>query len=298
MNIENRPRRSMLFLNAHRAGLVKDAFVYEPDCVIFDLEDAVAERERDSARIQLYNTLKFVDYKQVERWVRINGLDTPHYQEDIRASVAGGAEGIRLPKTESAADVQAVEALIEAAELEFNRPVGSTMLMAAIESPLGIINAYTIATSSERLMGIALSGGDFSRTMHARKRTPELLFNARSQLLMAARAAGIMAFDTVYFDANNNEALREETEMIYNLGYDGKSCISPKQIAPIHDIFTPTDKEIENAVETIEQVKAMEAKGVGVFTLNGQMIDIAFVEGAKRTLQLAKAAKRYKGELI
>lgn len=298
MSERNRIRRSMIFLNAHRAALMKDAYVYNPDCVIFDLEDAVAERERDSARIQLYNTLKYVNYHGVERWVRINGIDTIHHTEDIRAAIAGGADGIRLPKTEQAHEVQYVDDLITKAERDYNRPIGSTWIMAAIESPLGVLNAYEIASSSERVVGIALSGGDFSRTMHARKRTYELLATARAQILMAARAANVMALDTVFVDVDNLDDFKTETQMIADMGFDGKSCISPKQIKPVHDIFTPTSKEVDMAVSTITQVKAMEAQGVGVFVINGQMIDIAFVEGAKRVLQLAKAAKIYKGDLV
>jgi citrate lyase subunit beta/citryl-CoA lyase len=298
MSKKERIRRSMIFLNAHRASLVKDAFVYEPDCVIFDLEDAVAERSKDSARIQLYNTLKYVNYHGVERWARINGSDTPHYKEDIRAAVAGGIDGIRLPKTESAADVNLVEELILQAEIEFGREEGSTLLMAAIETPLGVINSYEIAKSSDRMIGIAMSGGDFTRTMHARKRTHELLLGARSQILMAARAAGVMAFDTVYTDVDNLTNFAKEVEMIADMGFDGKSCISPKQIPTVHDIFTPSQKEIEFAIDIIEQVRDMKAKGIGVFVIDGQMIDIAFVEGSKRVLKLAKAAKLYKGDLV
>lgn len=298
MSKKDRIRRSMIFLNAHRASLVKDAFIYEPDCVIFDLEDAVAERSRDSARIQMYNTLKYVNYQGVERWVRINGLDTPHYKEDIRAAIAGGVDGIRLPKTESAADVQLVEKLMLKAEIEFGREEGSTLLMAALESPLGVINAYEIAKSSNRMMGIALSGGDFTRTMHARRRTPELLFTARSQILMAARAAGVMAFDTVFTDVANLDGFIKEVQMIADMGFDGKTCISPKQIPTVHDIFTPSKQEIESAIDIIEQIRDMEAQGIGVFVIDGQMIDIAFVEGAKRVLKLAKAANLYKGDLV
>ena len=116
--IKQRLRRTMIFLNAQRAALVQDAFVFQPDCVIFDLEDAVAESEKDSARIQLYNTLREVDYGNVERWVRINALDTDLFPEDIRAAVAGGAEGIRLPKTETVEDVELVEGLIEKANVQ------------------------------------------------------------------------------------------------------------------------------------------------------------------------------------
>lgn len=296
--IPERLRRTMIFLNAQRAALVQDAFVFQPDCVIFDLEDAVAEREKDSARIQLFHTLREIDYRGVERWVRINALDTDLFPEDIRAAVAGGAEGIRLPKTETVEDVELVEGLIEQAEKEFGREVGSTMIMAALESPLAIINAYDIATSSERMMGMALSAGDFTRTMQS-KRTNEgqELFVARSQLLMAARAAGIMAFDTVFTDVDNLEAFKKETQFIVDLGFDGKSLISPKQIAPVHNAFTPTEAEVEHAINIVESIKENEEAGIGVLVVDGQMIDIAHVEGAQKTLRLAQAAGMYEGDL-
>ncbi|KRM30606.1 Citrate (pro-3S)-lyase [Agrilactobacillus composti DSM 18527 = JCM 14202] len=294
-----RLRRTMIFLNTQRAALVKDAFVYQPDCVIFDLEDAVAQREKDAARIQLYHTLKDLDYQGIERWVRINALDSDLFQEDIRAAVAGGAEGIRLPKTETAEDVQMVADLVDQAEVAFNRPVGTTMVMAALESPLAILNAYEIATSSPRLMGIALSAGDYTRTMHAKRTVKGLeLFGARSQLLLAARAAGVMAFDTVYTDTDDPQGFIDEVKMIRDLGFDGKSCISPKQIGITHDIFTPDPKEVLHAQHVIQAVQANEAKGVGVLTVDGKMVDIAWVEGAKRTLKLAKAAGSYRGDLV
>lgn len=289
----------MLFLNTQRAALVKDAFVYEPDCVIFDLEDAVAETEKDSARIQLFHTLSKLDYQGVERWVRTNALDTNLYEEDIRASVAGGADGIRIPKAESAEDVRIFEELVSKAEEDFNRPQGSTMLMAALESPLAIINAYEIATASDRLMGIAFSAGDFSRTMHATRTSHgKELLTARSNLLMAARAAGVMAFDTVFTDVDNTEGFNKETQLIKDMGFDGKSLISPAQIKLTHDIFNPSEDEIEEAITVIESIEEHKDEGVGVFVVNGQMLDIAFVEGAKRTLELAKASGLYKGDLV
>lgn len=296
--INNRLRRTMIFLNAQRAALVQDAFVYQPDCVIFDLEDAVAEREKDSARIQLFHTLREIDYQGVERWVRINALDTNLFREDIRAAVAGGADGIRLPKTETAADVELVEDLVEEAEKEFGREAGSIMLMAALESPLAIINAYDIAKSSDRMMGMALSAGDFTRTMHS-KRTDEgsELFVARSMLLMAARAAGIMAFDTVFTDVDNEEVFKQEVDFIRDLGFDGKSLISPKQIQVVHNAYTPSESEVEHAINVIEAIKENEEAGIGVLVVDGQMVDIAHVESAERTLKLAKASGLYEGDL-
>lgn len=288
-----------MFLNAQRASLVKDVYVYKPDCVILDLEDAVSESEKDSARIQLYNTLKHVDYRGVERWVRINPATTDYYKEDIRAAVAGGAEGIRLPMTETADEVRDVDRLVSEAEKEFNRELGSTMLMAAIESPLGVLNAYDICSASDRMMGVALSAGDFTRTMQAtRTKTGEELFMARSMLVIAARAAGIMAFDTVFTDVEDNESLRNETQLIKNMGFDGKSIISPRQIEVIHDVFTPTEAEVEHAIHIIEGVQESAKKGIGVLVVDGQMVDVAHVDGAKRTLELAKAANVYKGDLV
>lgn len=297
--MKDRIRRTMIFLNTQRASLIKDAYVYRPDCVILDLEDAVAEREKDSARVQLYYTLKYQDYHGVERWVRINALDTAYYKEDIRAAVAGGCDGIRIPKTETAADVQLVEKLVLEAETEFGREQGSTMLMAALESPLSILNAYEICTSSRRMMGIALSAGDYTRTMHARRTSKGAeLFGARSQIVIAARAAGVMCFDTVHTDLNDMEGFIEETELIRDMGYDGKSVISPKQISIIHDIFTPSEKEIAHAAHVIEAVKENEEKGVGVLLVDGKMVDIAWVDGCKRVLELAEVAGVYRRDLV
>ena len=129
-----------MFLNAQRASLVKDPYIYGADCVILDLEDAVSIKEKDSARVQLYNTLKYVDYGDTEIWVRINATDSEYYKEDIRAAVAGGADGLRIPMCESRDQVIEVEKLVEEAEKEFGKEIGSTMLMAALETPLSIIN--------------------------------------------------------------------------------------------------------------------------------------------------------------
>lgn len=297
--MKQRVRRTMMFLNAQRASLVKDAYVFRPDCVILDLEDAVSTNEKDSARVQLYNTLKYVDYMGVERWVRINPSNTPYFKEDIRAAVAGGAEGIRLPMTEKAEEVHEVDYLIGEAEKEFGVEHGKTLIMSALESPLGVIHAYDICKASDRMMGIALSAGDFTRTMHAtRTKTGEELFMARSMLLTAARAAGVMAFDTVHTDLNDFESLEKETRLIKDMGFDGKSIISPRQISIIHNVFTPTDKEIEHAIHVIEEVNQSAKEGVGVLVVDGQMVDVAHVEGMRRVLELAKVSNKYKGDLV
>lgn len=296
--MKNRLRRTMMFLNAQRASLIKDAYVYKPDSIIFDLEDAVAENQKDSARISLYNALKTIDYRGIERVVRINGWDSPHAKEDIRAAVAAGADTLRIPKTETPEDILVVEKEVEKAEKEFAVPVGKTLMMAAIETPLGIINAYNIAKCSERLMGISIGAGDYMRTMHT-TRSPEgiEMLGARIQLVIAARAAGIMCFDTVYTDLDDMEGFAKEVQLIKQLGFDGKSVISPKQIPIVHQIFAPAQKEIERAEKYIRALQANSEDGIGVFTVDGQMVDVAMLEGARRTIALAKASGIYEGDL-
>lgn len=295
---KKRLRRSMMFLNCQKPGLIKDPYIYGPDSIMLDLEDAVAENQKDAARFSLFHALKEIDYHGVERVVRINGLDTPHWKEDIRVCVAGGADTIRIAKTESAADVRTVEEDVLAAEREFSRPEGSTLLMAALESCLGVLNALEICRSSERLIGIALSGGDYTKDLQTTiTGTGDELMGARQHMIMAARAAKVQCWDTVFTNLDDMEGFAEETRLIKRMGFDGKSLVNPRQIAVVHEIFTPSEKEVVFAEKVVREIDEKKARGIGVFTVDGKMIDIAFYDGAKRTLAMAKAAGRYKGDL-
>lgn len=295
---KKRLRRSMMFLNCQKPGLIKDPYIYKPDSIMLDLEDAVAESEKDAARYSLYHALQEIDYRGVERVVRINGLDTPHWKEDVRVCVAGGADVIRIPKTETAADVRTVEQAVADAEREFGREVGSTLLMAAIESCMGVMNVFEVCRSSDRLIGIALSGGDYTKDLQTSiSGTGVELNGARQQLIIAARAAKVQCFDTVFTNLNDMDAFREEVKMIKMMGFDGKSIINPRQIPIVHEIFTPSQKDIIFAEKVVREIDEKSAQGIGVFTVDGKMIDIAFYDGAKRTIELAKASGVYKGEL-
>jgi citrate lyase subunit beta/citryl-CoA lyase len=293
-----RLRRTMMFLNCQKPGLIKDPYVYKPDSIMLDLEDAVAEREKDAARYSLYHALQEIDYRGVERVVRINGLDTEHWREDIRCAVAGGCDSIRIPKTETADDVRTVEYAIAEAEREFGRPVGSVLIMAALESARGVINAMSICDSSERLFGIALSGGDYSRDLQTSiSGTGVEFMGARQHMIIAARAAKIQCFDTVWTNLDDMEGFRKEVEIIHSMGFDGKSIVNPRQIPVVHEIYTPKEKDIIYAEKVIREIEDKKAKGIGVFTVDGKMIDIAFYDGAKRTIALAKASGVYRGDL-
>ena len=294
-----RLRRTMMFMNAQKPGLFKDAYIYGCDSIMLDLEDAVAENQKDAVRFSLYHALKTIDYGDTEVIVRINGLDTPHWQEDIRVCVAAGADGIRIAKCESAQDVKTVEAAVEAAEKEFGVEVGRTLLMAALESPKGILNAYEICSASERMFGVAISGGDFRKSMQTVPQPDgvDMLF-ARGQMLLAARAAGIQCFDTVFTDLDDEEGFRREVLQNKAVGFDGKSLINPKQIRFVHEVYAPSEKEVIQAEKSVRTVRVNAAKGLGVFTVDGKMIDIAFLPGAERTLRLAKAYGMYEGDLV
>ena len=262
---KKRLRRSMMFLNCQKPGLIKDPYIYKPDSIMLDLEDAVAENQKDAARYSLYHALQEIDYRGVERVVRINGLDTPHWKEDIRVCVAGGADTIRIAKTETAQDV---------------------------------LNALEVCQSSDRLIGIALSGGDYTKDLQTTiTGTGVELMGARQHMIMAARAAGVQCWDTVFTNLDDMEGFENETRMIKMMGFDGKSLVNPRQIAIVHKVFTPSEKEIIFAEKVVREIDDKKAKGIGVFTVDGKMIDIAFYDGAKRTLAMAKAAGVYKGDL-
>lgn len=295
---KKRLRRTMMFLNCQKPGLIKDPYIYKPDSIMLDLEDAVAEKEKDAARYSLYRALQEIDYRGVERVVRINGLDTPYWKEDIRCAVAGGCDAIRIPKTESAQDVKLVEDHVIAAEKEFGIPEGRTLIMAALESARGIMKALDICEASDRLFGIALSGGDYTKDLQTHiTGTGVELMGARQNMVIAARAAGVQCFDTVYTDLDNMDGFRQDVETIHLMGFDGKSIINPRQIEVVHQIYTPTQKDIIFAEKVVKEIDDKKAKGIGVFTVDGKMIDIAFYDGAKRTIELAKASGVYKGDL-
>ena len=296
--IKNRLRRTMMFMNAQKPGLIKDAYIYGSDSIILDLEDAVAENQKDAARFSLYHALKNIDYGDTEVIVRINGLDTPHWQEDIRVCVAGGADGIRIAKCESAAMVHQVEEAVLAAEREFGVEEGRTLLMAALESPLGIVNAYEICKASDRMFGVAISGGDLRKSLHVQIQRDGIELNtARSLMILAARAAGVQVFDTMFPNIDDMEGFKAEVIMDHRMGFDGKSIVNPKQIAFVHETFAPSEKEIAYAEKLVRSCQAQADAGIGVYTVDGKMVDIPFFEDAKRIIALAKACGVYHGDL-
>jgi len=285
MYIKDRLRRSMMFIPGNNPGMIRDANIYGADSIMFDLEDSVAYTEKDAARLLVYNALKTLDFGSKETVVRINDLSSGLGVADLEAVVRAGVQVVRLPKTDSAQDVIDCEREIERIEKEAGIPVGTTGMMAAIESANGVLNAAAIAKASDRLIGIALGAEDYVTDLKTtRSDGIELLF-ARSMILNAARAAGIAAL-------NNEEGFVAEATIIKKLGFDGKSIINPRQIEPLHKVFMPSEKDLNKARAIMDAIAEANARGSGVASLKGKMIDKPVVIRAQRLLDLYEAGRR------
>jgi len=279
-------RRSMLFMPGANAGMLSTAFVFKPDSIMFDLEDAVTLREKDAARILVFHALQHPLYRDIETVVRINPLDTPFGLDDLEAAVRGGAHIVRLPKTDTAGDVLQLVAEIERIESACGRAPGSTQVMAAIESASGVVNAVAIA----RMMGIALAGFDYVMDMQTERGDGTELFYARCAVLHAARVAKIDAFDVVYPDVNDDVGFLKEVDLIRRLGFNGKSLINPRQIELLHNAYAPTEEDVDHARRVLAAADKATRDGLGVIALNGKMIDAPIVNHARRVIASAEAS--------
>lgn len=280
----DRRRRSRLYLPGNQPDLMLNAGLFKPDGVILDLEDAVAPAQKDAAQLLVRNALRSVDFAGTERMVRINQL--PRGLDDLPFAVLHNAHTILLPKAEKANDVLAVVSRIK--ELT-DRPV---WIMPILESALGIENAYAIASSHPHVCAITFGAEDFCRDIGAaRSEAGTESFYARSRVVIAARAAGVQPIDTVYSDVENEEGMRQSVREAISLGFDGKGCIHPRQIAVIHDTFRPSDKELINAYKIKKAMDEATARGEGVVSLGSKMIDPPVAARAVRVLNLAELYK-------
>ncbi len=289
-------RRSMLFVPGSNTSMVCNAFVYRPDTVMFDLEDSVAIEEKDSARLMVYHALQHFTYEDIETAVRVNPLHSIYGLLDLEAVIRAGVDIIRLPKTDTVEDVLEMQEVIEKIEFKIGTNK-KTKLLAAIESAQGVVNAVDIARCSDRLMGIALGAEDFVRDLHTqRTKAGSELMAARAQILLAARAAKIHAFDSVFSDVRDKEGFMREANYIKELGFDGKSLINPNQISVLHKIFAPSNDDVEWALDVIEASVNAKERGLGVVSIDGKMVDAPVIARAQWTLELAKASGMLGGD--
>jgi citrate lyase subunit beta/citryl-CoA lyase len=283
-----RLRRTNLYLPGNNPNMLLRGHLFQPDGVILDLEDAVSMSEKDAAKILVREVLKQGEFGDCEVTVRINGMDTDMWRKDIETVVPCGIDGIRVPKAESPKDMQILDEALSEIEEKSGIPIGKTLIFCLLETALGIWRAYDIATSTPRIAGISPGGEDLRADLKTdRSETGEELVGPRRIVVLAAHAAKVDALDTVYADVTDDEGLRRETKWIKQLGFQGKSVIHPNQIPVIHDVFAPTQKEIERAQKIVAAAKEAAKKGLGAVSVDGRMVDKPVVKRAEYTLQRA-----------
>ena len=239
--------RTLLFVPGNNPGQLVKAEIYGADSVIFDLEDAVSVHEKDAARDLVRHYLLAMRPDNCRVGIRINAQDTPYYEEDVRAMVPLKPDFLRLPKSETADNIQKLDALITECEKKAGIEVGYVKIIATIETALGVYNAFQIAKGSPRVIAIGLGAEDFRTDMKMTRSDDgqEILF-ARNLISLSAHAAGVMPLDYVYSNFANTEGFTADVKFGKMLGFTGKSVIHPSQVPLVHEVYDPTDKEIEH----------------------------------------------------
>lgn len=272
------PWRSVLYIPGSKERALEKAKGLAADAIIFDLEDAVAMEEKPRARALLAETLRTADYGQRARIVRINGLDTEWGADDVAAMVGVPLEAILIPKVNSAADVQAVAALIPGVDL-----------WAMMETPLGMLNAAEIAAHS-RLVGMVMGTNDLAKDLGTRFRADRLpMITGLGLCLLAARAHGVTIVDGVYNAFKDVEGLRAECTQGRDMGFDGKTLIHPDQLAVANEVFAPSEAEVDLARRQIAAFDAAKAAGQGVAVVDGKIVENLHIVTAQATLAKAEA---------
>ncbi len=282
---KDRPRRTRLYLPGNEPKFFVNAGLHKPDAVVLDLEDSVASREKDAARILVRNALRCVNFYGAERMVRINegtlGVD------DLRAIVPQNPDVIVVPKCEDPGDLQLIEEEIQTVERS-HRITPGILLLPIIETARGVVRAHEIAAASQRICALSFGLQDYAADIGVEPTAEgkESLF-ARSAVVNAARAAHVQALDSVFVDVDDLGGLRRSTVEAKSLGFEGKGCIHPRQIRAVHEALAPTAQEIARARQVIAAAGEAEKSGLGVLTVDSKMIDAPVVARAERILMLA-----------
>jgi len=281
-------RRTMLYIPGNNPAMIQQGGVYGADSVLLDLEDSVALSQKDAARILVRNMITDIDFYETEVCVRINNLGTPFGLSDLEEIVPLQPSAIRYPKTESAEDIIKLLRIIEKIEDRHGLPHNQMTIHAMIETAMGVQNVFEIASRFPRIDAITVGGQDLTADMNIIY-TPDGagIDFARKRIVMAAKASHIDILDTIFPDVNDEEGLRRETEYAKKLGFTGKAVINPRQIDIIHEVFAPTEEEIRKAYRIMKEYKANTAAGIGVFAIDGKMIDAPVVRRAEYVLNLA-----------
>ena len=282
-------RRSMLFIPGNTPNLLINGNCLGADAVIFDLEDAVSPAEKDSARILVRNTMKYLDFRGIEIIVRINSSDTDYWKKDLDEIMQYRPDLIMLPKSATADDILTVSSYMSETEKKYALADNTVKLMPLIETAMGVENAYSVASACERVAAIFLGAEDLTADLRCRrtKEGKEIEY-ARSRLISAARAAGVDVYDTPFTDVNDDEGIYLDAEHARSLGFTGKASISPRHVQVINEVFSPSQKDIDYAYEVMDAIRQAKEQGRGAIALHGKMIDAPIVARARQTIAMAE----------
>ena len=278
-------RRSLLFIPGNNPGMLSNCDVFESDTVIIDLEDAVSSTEKDSAR-NLVTSYIFSHKINNEIMIRINGFDTPFYLDDLNSIVSDNIDSIMLPKARIE-DVKKLDEILTKMEKE-RKMEKKISIVPIIEAAISLIEVDVIA-GLPRVNGILLGAEDFTKDLEV-KRTKEgsEIFYARSRIIVACKAYKIDAIDTPFTDTVDQDGLVKDVNFVKGLGMNAKSAIHPNQIEAINKAFTPTKQEIDYATRVLLARDEAFAKGLGVFSLDGKMVDAPVISRAETVIKKAK----------
>ncbi len=283
-------RRTMLFIPGNSPAMLLNADIHQSDAVILDLEDAVAPAEKDSARILVRNAIKTLGFSGTEIIVRLNPLDTDYLQDDLDMVIPLKPSLVMPTKVSDAGYILEVSRMMAEAEEKHGIPVGAVGIIALLETAEGIENAYQIAKADPRVKALFLGAEDLTSDLQAArtKKGDEILY-ARGRIVMAARAAQVDVYDTPFTDVNDDEGLLKDAEFAKGLGFTGKAAISPRHVAAINEVFSPSEKEITYAREVMAVIEEAKKQGKGAISLHGKMVDKPIVDRARRVLEAAQA---------
>jgi citrate lyase subunit beta/citryl-CoA lyase len=283
--------RSKLFVPGSRPELFPKALAGPADALSFDLEDAVTESRKAEARAAVAALLCSPEAAASAKVliVRVNGCGSAHFAADVQAVVTGSLGMLNLPKPESVDEVRFAADAVEKAERANGVAPGTVKLLVNVESPRGLRLAADLAGAHPRVAGLQLGFGDLFEPLQIARRDVRNVHAAMFAVRMAAGEAGVFAYDTAFADVADTEGYLEEAQMSRALGYIGKSCIHPSQVALAHRVFRPSDEEIARARRIVAAAREAEAKGVGAYMVDGSMVDAPFVRRAEAILADAEA---------
>ncbi len=294
---EARLLRSLLFVPGHQERYLESAARSGADVLILDIEDSVPPPEKKVARELIKKKIKSGLFANREIVIRINSRETNLIEEDLEATIWPGVSGIMPTKSQNKEDIQLFDSKLADLERARNLIEGELYIIPLIENPAAVLNAYSIATASTRVVAIAFGSEDFIAELQG-KHTPEVnsLFVPRALTAMAARAADCEPIDTVYLDIRDLEGFAKQVELGRELGFCGTLVLHPCQVEVAHKYFTPTDKEVEESKEILAAVGEAQEAGYGITLLDGQLVGPPMVKRSLKVMEMVKRISKKQGQ--